>query len=316
MELRAVIPPPRGGLTAPAGAVHRLNGAAMGTTWSVKLAGAGLPVGLQGGVQAELDAVVAAMSHWEPASELSRFNAAPAGAWVTLSPAFAAVMACALEVAELTDGAFDPAMLGAAAAWGFGPPGVAPGFTPGAWRRLRLEGDRLLQPGGVRLDLSGVAKGFAVDQVARLLERRGCGSFLVEVGGELYGRGLKPDGDPWWAAVEPPREGVVDAIRLALPGWAVATSGDYRRFLPTTGGRLAHTLDPRTGAPLEAAAASVTVLAADCILADAWATALTVMGEARGLAFADAHGLAALIFLADEAGVRAVASRAWEALWA
>ena len=313
---RAAIPPPRGGVAASAGLVHALSGRTMGTTWAVKLVAPELPGDLGAAVQTVLDGLVAQISHWEPPSEISRVNAAAAGAWTPVSSDLERVLRCALEIAMRTDGAFDPGLGGAAARWGFGPPGAPTGFTPGAWRRVRVEDGRVLQPGGAHLDLSGIGKGYAVDLLAALLVERGAASFLVEVGGELYGRGVKPDGSPWWAAIDPPREGAADEVRVALPGWAVATSGDYRRFLSVDGRRWAHTLDPRTGAPLADVPASVTVLAPECMRADAWATALTVMGAREGLAFADRLGLAALFLVVEGAQVRAVASAGWAELWA
>jgi thiamine biosynthesis lipoprotein len=165
------------------------------------------------------------------------------------------------------------------------------------WRRLALdrEGRRVLQPGGLAVDLSSIAKGFAVDEVARALRRCGIANFLVEIGGELRGEGLKPDGTPWWVALEEPRAGkhAHAETRVALSGHAVATSGDEQRFIEIGDRRLAHTLDPATGAPLTHDLVSVTVLAESCMTADAAATALLVMGPDRGPDFARRHGLAA-----------------------
>lgn len=294
------------------GTVRAFGGATMGTTWAVKAvlpATTDLPA-LEAMVQRALDAVVAQMSPWEPLSDLSRYNRAAAGSWTMLPAATAAVLRRAIEVAEQSAGAFDPTLGALTDLWGFGPrpfsgkPPLAVDIAPlrdaGGWTRLTLDGDALFQPGGLRLDLNGIAKGFGVDQAAAALDRAGVKSYLVEVGGELRGVGAKPDGQPWWVELErPPPNGLIanDAERtmVALHDLAVATSGDYRRFFDHDGRRYAHTLDPATGAPTTHATISVTVLAKDCMSADAWATALTVMPPDAALAFAARHGLAALI---------------------
>jgi thiamine biosynthesis lipoprotein len=290
------------------GAVLALAGETMGTTWSVKLVAppTASAEALTAMAQRELDSVVRQMSPWEPLSDLSRYNRAAAGSWTALPPAFAQVLRCALEIAEATDGAFDPTLGGLVDLWGFGPRPFS-GAPPEArdiaaarealgWRRLVLDGDNLFQPGGLRLDLNGVAKGFAVDQVAAALDRAGARSYLVEVGGELRGTGAKPDGQPWWVELERPPT-ANDGLRtlVALHDLSAATSGDYRRFFEHGGRRYAHTLDPATAAPVAHSTVSVTVLDNSCMRADVYATALTVMAPDAALSFAAAHGLAALI---------------------
>ena len=299
------------------GAVLALDGQTMGTTWSVRLVAppTANADALATMAQRELDAVVAQMSPWEPLSDLSRYNRAAAGSWTALPPAFAEVLRCALQIAEQTDGAFDPTLGALVDLWGFGPrpfSGAPPELGDVArardttgWRRLVLDGDNLFQPGGLRLDLNGIAKGFAVDQVAAVLDRAGARSYLVEVGGELRGTGAKPDGSPWWVELERPPTANDDGPRtlVALHGLSVATSGDYRRFFEHDGRRYAHTLDPATAAPVNHSTASVTVLHPDCMRADAYATALTVMAPDAALAFATAHDLAALILALGPAGL-------------
>ena len=296
------------------GAVLALAGATMGTTWSVKLVAPSTAKAdaLTAMAQHALDEVVAQMSPWEPNSDLSRYNRAAAGTWTALPAAFAQVLRSAVEIAKQTNGAFDPTLGALVDLWGFGPlpfSGAPPDADAVAkvrqtvgWRRLVLDGDSLFQPGGLRLDLNGIAKGFAVDQVAAALDRAGARSYLVEVGGELRGTGAKPDGQPWWVELERPpvaNEGLRTLV--ALHGLSVATSGDYRRFFEHDGRRYAHTLDPATAAPSASGATSVTVLHASSMRADAYATALTVMAPDAAQAFAAHHGLAALI-LADGPG--------------
>jgi thiamine biosynthesis lipoprotein len=300
------------------GAVLALAGQTMGTTWSVKLVAppTARPEALTAMAQAQLDRVVSEMSLWDPLSDLSRYNRSAAGSWTALPPAFAQVLRCAAEIAERTNGAFDPTLGALVDLWGFGPrpfsgappeaADIARAREAAGWRRLVLDGDALFQPGGLRLDLNGIAKGFAVDQVAAALDRAGARSYLVEVGGELRGTGAKPDGQPWWVELERPPT-ANDGLRtvVALHGLAVATSGDYRRFFEHDGRRYAHTLDPATAAPSASGAVSVTMLHESCMRADAYATALTVMAPDAALAFAAEHGLAALILAASSRGGRA-----------
>jgi len=298
------------------GAVLALDGQTMGTTWSVKLVAppTANAAALTAMAQRALDSVVQEMSPWEPLSDLSRYNRAAAESWTALPPAFAQVLRCALEIADQTHGAFDPTLGALVDLWGFGPRPFS-GAPPEAgdiadardtvgWRRLVLDDDSLFQPGGLRLDLNGVAKGFAVDQVAAALDRSGARSYLVEVGGELRGTGAKPDGSPWWVELERPPT-ANDGLRtlVALHGLSVATSGDYRRFFEHEGRRYAHTLDPATAAPVTHSTVSVTVLHPECLRADAYATALTVMPPDAALAFATAHGLAALILAQGPTGL-------------
>jgi thiamine biosynthesis lipoprotein len=302
---------------ATAGSLASLGGESMGTRWSVRLyarPGADLHA-LHAGIQQQLDRVVAQMSTWEAESDISRYRRAPAGSWQALPVEFAAVLDCALEVAAASDGAFDPTVGPLVDLWGFGSAGT-PRRVPSheaieharshsGWQRLqRRDGGRgLLQPGGVQLDLSAIAKGYGADLAAAHLRARGIAAALVEVGGEIRGYGRKPDGEPWRVLVESVADALahedqagIDALParvLGLDDAAVATSGDRWHRFEQDGHHYAHTIDPRSGTPVKDAAAAVTVVAADAMHADAWATALTVMGAGAGLEFARAHGLAA-----------------------
>ncbi|HZX81501.1 MAG TPA: FAD:protein FMN transferase [Lysobacter sp.] len=312
--------------------VHALGGTSMGTTWSVKCAAApGVDLRpLHAGIQARLDEVVAQMSNWTPDSVLSRFNAAPAGSWHTLPAELSAVLERALRIARITDGAFDPTVGALVDAWGFGPSGTRDAAPDPAmlhalrldagWERLVLEpGGRALQPGGLMLDLCAIAKGFAVDHVAAHLRGLGIGAALVEVGGELYGYGCKPDGSPWRVVVEAwsgDENDDAPARILALDGRAVATSGDRWHGVRHEGRRHCHTLDPRAGVALHDAPTAVTVVADAAMDADAWATALTVLGEQRGFDLACAQGLAARFVGPRSAGRRERMTPRFEALLA
>jgi thiamine biosynthesis lipoprotein len=277
--------------------VRTLAGLALGTTWRVRLAAGGTERtdALEARIAARLAQIVAQMSQWQADSLLSRFNRSAPGTWMTLPPDFATVVAAALAMAGLTGGAFDPtlgrasALLGFGAAPWVGPPSAAAldaAHAAAGWRRLAYDAEarRLRQPGGLWLDLSGIAKGFAVDAVADLLSDHGIEDALVEIGGELAGRGLRPDGQPWWVDAELPDGVEAPPLRIGLHDQAVATSGDYVRG--------AHTLDPRDGRPLASCPASVTVIHRSALWADAWATALTVLGQADGRDLAEDQNIA------------------------
>jgi len=301
---------------APAGGVIvALDGLTMGTSWAVRMvAPSASSAGLKRGLQQRLDDVVAQMSHWDASSDLGRYNRAPADSWHALAPDFFTVLDFALDVMRDSGGAYDPCAGALVNLWGFGPeqrydePGfIAPiqaqiGAVRDRRASQRIELDRaarrFYQPGGVQLDLSAIAKGYGVDQLAGYLESQGIHHYLVEVGGELRGAGVKPDGQPWWVALEQPPalssdDAQHDEFVLALHGLSVATSGDYRRYFEHQGRRLAHTIDPRSGVPAPHDLASVTVVHAECMAADAWSTALTVLGPQAGLALAEQRGLAA-----------------------
>jgi thiamine biosynthesis lipoprotein len=165
----------------------------------------------------------------------------------------------------------------------------------------------VLQPGGIALDLSGIAKGFAVDQVARSLQTLALQDFLIDIGGELYGSGQRPDGLPWRVTL--PHQGT-----LSLNGLAVATSGDAWHAWEQAGRRYSHTLDPRSGAPVAHSLSSVTVVHTSCMNADALATAVLVLGPEDGIAFANEQGLALQLVLRGAHGPTVRCSTAWAAL--
>lgn len=312
IAIPAVISPTSLCLPGPGETQRELAGETMGTTWAVTFFA---PMRVDSSavrqrIERELDRLVAQMSHWRDDSCLSHFNRADPGTWVRLPPEFLEVLACGLEVAHESGGAFDPALGRDTDRWGFGPSGhrseppEQTGPRCGAtWREIRLDPGQLtaLQPGEVHLDFSSIAKGFAVDQVARLLERMGIRVYMVEIGGELRGCGVKPDQQPWWVAVEPPPGCPLD-IRIALTGSSIATSGNYRRWFEHRGRRYSHTLDPGTRAPLLDPPGSVSVVHEDCMLADAWSTALMVQGVETGLQYCVRQQLAAFFLYEDGGG--------------
>lgn len=312
-----LIPPvlaPIGPGAGPAGSVRTLGGRIMGTTWSVRLVVQGTADldEVRDRIVLEFARLLSQLSHWHPDSALCRFNRAPAGTRQVLPEDLFTVLSAACTLAEGGAGACDPTLGTLVDLWGFGPQGPVDGIPDApaidaalsrtGWHRLALDpSDRsALQPGGLALDLSAIAKGYAVDRISELLAGLGCDHHLVEIGGELRGRGVKPDRRPWWVGLDDAGSG--DEIMVALTDLAVATSGDSRRSLQLSGRRFGHTLDPATGCPLTRAARSVSVVHASCMIADALATAILVLGPERGLAYCDAQAVACCLH--DDTGTR------------
>ncbi len=304
------------------------GGETMGTTYSVKLAQAPSRVvlsALHEDVTATLESVNRQMSTYRPDSELSGFNAAEAGIWVPVSADTLTVVETGLRIGRLTAGAFDPTIAPMVDLWGFGPgnrlQNVPSSDKIAAARRSvghglveTREGPPALTKrlSDVGLDLSGVAKGFGVDKVAELLQAKGVENYLVEIGGELRGRGSGPGGRPWRIGIEKPTALPGDIQRIIdLKDAALATSGDYRLFFEQAGRRYAHIIDPSTGQPVTHGLASVTVVAATTMEADALSTSLLVLGPEAGMRFATEQGVAAYFIVGRGESAAATASPAF-----
>ena len=286
----------------------RLSGATMGTAWHVTLvSGSSTPesAALQTGIEDILQGVDRSMSTYREDSEISRFNRAPVATWYTLSPPFVQVLAAALDVGRHSEGAYDVTVAPLVDLWGFGPtrgaaavpdaPKIAQLLAVVGQDKLRLDvsGSRAMKQAPLSLDFSSIAKGYAVDAVADWLLGQGVARFMVEVGGEVRVAGRSPRGDAWRIAIERPDSGARSvAAALAVTDVAVATSGDYRNFFELDGVRYSHSIDPRTGYPVAHDLVSVTVIADSAMLADAWATALEVLGSERATAVAQQRDLA------------------------
>lgn len=297
---------------------HALNGPTMGTRWQATFFAPPefdpAPVGVA--LQAAVDEVDAQMSTWKPDSDLMRLNAAPVDAWVAVPDRLIEVLRLGIEIGRASDGAFDIGMGDAVTAWGFGPDSAASDRIREAMTAQRIPAHDALEileghvrkPSHLALDLNGIAKGYGVDRLAETLHSCAIAAGLVGIDGEMRASGQRPDGEPWTVAVEAP-----DPHRrtphsvLALEDATVATSGDYRHWVEVQGRRLSHTMDPCRGAPILASPASVTVVARTCVEADAWATALMVLGAEAGADLARKRGLDALFLVRDNgAGIRSV----------
>lgn len=295
-----------------------LSGPTMGTTYTVKVVAPPASVD-SARLRETIDDVLAqidrSMSGYRSDSEVARFNASASTDWYDVSADLAAVVKAALDVSEASAGAFDITVAPLVAAWGFGP-GGQPQVLPNAGQIERIGatvGYRKLhvrsEPPALRkdvatlsIDLNGIAPGFAVDRLADRLFAQHVENFMIDIGGEIRARGRNENGEPWRIGIEQP----VDTQRtpyagVSLDDAAVSTSGEYRDYYERDGRRYSHTIDPRTRRPLDRAPGSVVVVASSTAEADAWATALNVLGPHEGLSLATQRRLPVL-FIERAAG--------------
>ncbi len=273
---------------------------------------------LQKTVQTSLDRVNQLMSTYIPDSDVSRFNQSDSTQPIAVERETALVVARALEISTQTQGAFDVTVGPAVDLWNFGP----------KKRKFTVPADEIVESvktsigfqhlsctldpptlqksiSGLKIDLSAIAKGYAVDVVADVLDAQGCDSYLVEVGGEVRARGLNSDGNQWKVGVEYPTKRKSDPVGdLAAVAYlkdrSMATSGDYRNFEMFQGKRYSHTIDPKTCRPVEHSLATACLLAKDCMTADALATAVSVMGVEQGKQICDSLGVEYYLVVRDE----------------
>jgi FAD:protein FMN transferase len=297
-------------VTASAADLSSFSGATMGTRYRVTVVG-DVSTDLQTKVDSRLAEINSLMSTYDPESELSRFNKSQSNDWFEVSDETAKVVEFALQVSKATDGAFDPTIGPAVNLWGFGPAGRR-GKPPS---RSEIEAVKNLigyqqltfrsKPPALKktnseicLDLSAVAKGYAVDEISYLLANAGYDSHLIVLGGEVHARGTKPHGAKWEIGIEEPDQAGEPMRRsVFLVDMAVSTSGDWRNSFNHDGVRYSHVIDPITAKPVVHKLASVTVFANSSMQADAWSTALMVMGADRGTEWCDARDVAALFFI-------------------
>ena len=301
-----------------------VTGLAMGTSYTVKW----LPeetvvdTSFSSRINAVIRAVEDTMSTYMDVSDLSGLNGAEAGVWHRVPASMASLVAQAQSISRTTGGAFDITIGPVVNLWGFGPQPI-PETIPSALQLAQLRplvGYQQIevqeQPSAIKkanantIDLSAIAKGYGVDQVAQWLENQGIKHYLVEIGGELRTKGRKPDEQPWRIAIESPAEqarSVFEVVRVE--DRAVATSGNYRNYYEQDGVRYSHTIDPQTLAPVRHKLASVTVMADNAARADALATALMVMGEIEALEWAAMHNVPAyfIIWQKDQFVAKSVA---------
>jgi len=286
---------------------HALSGPTMGARWSALFH---MPKGFDAGeVERAMAAAVGevndTMSPRRPGNALARLNGASPGEWVDLPAVVMEVLGAGLAVGRACGGAFDIGMGDAVSAWGFSAVSADPRRIRTALEASRRPAHEILEldPANRRarkhaplaVDLCAIAKGYGVDRLAEVAKGFGIAGALVAIDGELRAVGTQPDGRPWTIAIERPDFSARAPFSvLTLSEASVATSGDYRHFIEIGGRRFSHTMDPRRGAPLKECPASVTVVAPGCMIADAWATAMMVLGRERGAALARSIGLSVL----------------------
>jgi thiamine biosynthesis lipoprotein len=285
----------------------------MGTTWSAKWLQPTPPfdpAAIEGKIPARLEQLEQVFSTYRPDSVLSRFNRAQSTNWISVPPELARAAALARDISLLTGGAFDVTIAPLLALWGFGPQRtrdtwpadseIAAAHARVDWRRLevRLDPPALRKTdSGVAADLSSVAKGFAVDELSRLLTQLGAVNHLVQIGGDLRAAGPGPGGAGWRVAIEEPVENSRTVARVVdLVDRALSTSGNYRNTFQLAGRRIGHLVDPRSGLPASHALAAVSVVADSCATSSALATGLYVLGPAAGPALARRETIAAWFF--------------------
>ena len=310
-----------------------LQGQTMGTYWRVSYlaeGGAPAPAAVKTQLEDALVAVNASMSTWDPQATISQFNNGESLEPFPIEPAFATVVVAAQAVSAASGGAFDVTVGPLIDLWGFGAGGERRAAPPSAeaigeaqarvgFGKLVVRADppslQRTAP-GVEVDLSALAKGYGVDVLAAVLGEAGLGNYLVDIGGEVRARGVNDRGVPWRIGVEVPDPSARGLVQEALPlkDLSLATSGDYRNFFEADGVRYSHTIDPRTGYPIPQRVASVTVAHREALWADAWATAMNVLGPEAGLALAERQTLPVLFILYDGEGFERRANAAFEAL--
>jgi thiamine biosynthesis lipoprotein len=287
------------------GREHRMTGRTMGTTYHVTVVTTwhGSSAGLQEKIDRRLEEINQHFSTYREDSELNRFNRFPrVGEEFPISQDFLRVMKTAAEVFALSGGAWDGTVKPLVDLWGFGragpvdqappPDRIASLLADVGFQKIEIRdaGALVKRQASVTLDLSSIAKGYGVDEVAEVIRKEGFSSFIVEIGGEVYAAGVRPDGRPWRVGINRPRvEAAPDEIYriVSLQDGAFATSGDYRVYFVEKGVRYSHIIDPKTGYPVTNRVVSVSIQAPNCTLADGLATAVMVMGAEAGIALVD-----------------------------
>ncbi len=312
--------------------VIKLAGATMGTTYHISLVVEDGEIDsqvLQASIDQRLESINLQMSTYISESEISHFNREPPDQWFYISDDFFKVLQLSMEISWLSNGAFDPSIGPLVNLWGFGPKqqgapqdqapseqAIAAALSQVDFRALVLDlaENKILKKKPIVIDLSAFAKGYAVDQVAELLEGEGFSNYMVEIGGELRLSGNSPRGGPWRIAIEEPVDGAQQLHRaIELTNKAVATSGDYRNYFEQDGKHYSHTIDPTTGRPVVHRLVSVTVISDTAAEADALATAVLVLGEKAGYKMAQDYNLAVYIIYRREKGLVSQSSDAFAA---
>lgn len=299
-----------------------LTGNSMGTSYTIKYYGnrsisiQKLPKAIQGDIQEILVRINASMSTYDPSSELSKLNSSSTNAKTKISEDLYLVLKQAILIGSWSKGYYDITIGPLVDLWGFGPAKhrtsppdektIKKLLTKVGYKNIQLIKERdnfylRKKNTALRIDLSSIAKGYAVDKVASYLERKGITNYMVEIGGEVKTKGTNVEGEIWRIAIEKPnydRKRELHSI-LPLKDLCMATSGNYRNFFKYKDKVFSHTLNPLTGKPVVHSVASVTVLHPSCTMADGLATAMSAMGKDRGLKIAQERNLAVYFIITE-----------------
>nr|WP_247670857.1 FAD:protein FMN transferase [Alteromonas sp. MMG017] len=290
--------------------VVHLQGQTMGTTYNIKYVlgeGETAVEGLQEEIDAKLVNINKMMSTYDTTSELSRFNQYRYSDNFAVSPETLTVVNEALRLARLSDGVLDVTVGPLVNLWGFGP-NKRPEKVPTqadidavrdyvGYEKLSTTPTGLMKANPMLyVDLSTIAKGYGVDEVAAILDAHDLQDYLVEIGGEMRVKGERGDGSEWLIAIEKPvtTERAVQKV-VSIGTNAIATSGDYRNYYEEDGKRYSHLIDPNTGSPITHDLVSVTVVNPSSMIADGLATAFNVMGWERAIDLAEQEQLAVFL---------------------
>ncbi|NUU34814.1 FAD:protein FMN transferase [Pseudomonas sp. C2B4] len=309
-------------------AIETFGGPTMGSTYSVKyVRHTDLPAPTV--VQVEVEKILAEvdqqMSTYRSDSDITRFNQLPANRCQKMPAPILELVRVGEQLSEQSEGSFDLTVEPLLDLWGFGPQAreekvpTAEALAEVRQRvghgHLRIDGDQLCKDAAVEVDFNSIAAGYAVDRIAARLEALGIRNYLAEATGELKAAGKKPDGSPWRIALEEPRDDQQAVERIvAVDGYGLSTSGDYRHYFQQDGRRYSHTFDARTGAPVSHTLASVTVIHPSALMADGLSTLLLILGPERGWNYAEKHDIGAFFVIRADTGFVTRTSRAFERL--
>jgi thiamine biosynthesis lipoprotein len=308
--------------------MESFGGPTMGSTYSIKyLRHAGLPGPQE--VQVEVEKILAEvdqqMSTYRSDSDIERFNDLPANRCQKMPAPVLKLIRVGEQLSEQSEGSYDLTVEPLLNLWGFGPQ-AREEKVPAAqalaevrqrigYQHLRIDRDQLCKDAAVEVDFNSIAAGYAVDTIAAKLEAMGIHDYLAEATGELKAAGKKLDGSPWRIALEEPRDDQQIAERvIAVDGYGVSTSGDYRNYFEQGGQRYSHTFDARTGAPITHALASVTVIDPSALMADGLSTLLLILGPERGWDYAEKHDIGAFFVIRADTGFVTRTNQAFERL--
>ncbi|WP_248797593.1 FAD:protein FMN transferase [Pseudomonas sp. MWU13-2105] len=308
--------------------LEQFGGPTMGSTYSIQYVrhAAGPAVAeVRPAVEAILAEVDGQMSTYRGDSVIERFNELPAHSCQVMPAAILELVRVGEQLSRDSDGAYDLTVEPLMNLWGFGPQGREEKVPDAAQlaevrqrvghHYLRIDGDQLCKDAAVEVDFNSIAAGYTVDRIVDRLKALGLDSFLAEATGELKAVGKKPDGSPWRIALEVPRDDQQVAQRvIALDGYGVSTSGDYRNYFEQDGKRYSHTFDALTGAPITHNLASVTVIHPSTLMADGLSTLLLILGPERGWDYAEKHGIGAFFVMRADTGFVTRTNQAFERL--